>query len=154
MPDERAFRADIAAGRFIAGSARGKWQLRYVQWPIAIIGITARDGVVFHFRFDCQHYPEMPPTARLWDTQNNSPAALEYWPKGKGRVAAVFRPDWKGGSALYLPCDRVSLDGHGNWRTEYPSMIWDPVRGITQYLEIVHELLHSRDYLPSHTSNA
>jgi hypothetical protein len=147
-PDERAFRAEIASGKFLAGVARGKWRLFSVVWPVAVIGMTARDATVFHFRFDCQNYPETPPTARPWDHQRNAPATPEHWPKGTGRVAAVFRPDWKGGSALYLPCDRLSIEGHGNWRSDYPSMIWNPDRGITQYLEIVHELLTSRDYLP------
>jgi hypothetical protein len=61
----------------------------------------------------------------------------------------VFRPDWKQGTALYLPCDRVSREGHDNWRTETPTMIWRPERGIMQYLEIVHELLNCGDYQPA-----
>jgi hypothetical protein len=61
-------------------------------------------------------------------------------------VSAVFRTDWKNGTALYLPCDRESFAGHDNWRHEMPSKIWRPVDGIVQYLELVHELLQSRDY--------
>ena len=75
--------------------------------------------------------------------------AAERWPRGNGgRVSAVFNPSWKGGVALYLPCDRVSLEGHGNWVTEMPSKIWRPSAGIYQYLELVHDLLHSPDYAP------
>ena len=62
-------------------------------------------------------------------------------------MSSVFRSDWKGGIALYLPCDRVSIQGHDNWRTEMPSKIWRPTDGIVQYLELVYELLHSRDYV-------
>ena len=48
----------------------------------------------------------------------------------------------------YLPCDRESFVGHENWRHEMPSKIWRPAAGVVQYLELVHELLHSRDYTP------
>ena len=61
-------------------------------------------------------------------------------------MSAVFRTDWKNGTALYLPCDRESFVGHDNWRHEMPSKIWRPGDGIVQYLELVHELLQSRDY--------
>ena len=60
----------------------------------------------------------------------------------------VFRPDWKGGTALYLPCDRESIAGHDNWRHELPSKIWRPAAGINQCLELVHELLNCADYCP------
>ena len=63
-------------------------------------------------------------------------------------MASVFRPNWKAGSALYLPCDRESIRGHDNWRNEMPSKIWDPAKGIVHYLELVHELLNSADYVP------
>ena len=36
-------------------------------------------------------------------------------------VSAVFRPDWKHGQCLYLPCDRMSIEGHDNWRTNIPT---------------------------------
>ena len=70
------------------------------------------------------------------------------WPRSKGgRLGTVFRPDWKGGTALYLPCDRESIAGHDNWRHELPSKIWRPAAGINQYLEFVHELLNCRRLL-------
>ena len=61
----------------------------------------------------------------------NAVLAADQWPKGAGgRVTSVFRTNWKGGTALYLPCDRVSIQGHDNWRTEMPSKIWRPADGI------------------------
>jgi hypothetical protein len=47
-----------------------------------------------------------------------------------------------------LPCDRESITGHDNWRHELPSKIWRPAAGISQYLELVHELLNCADYCP------
>jgi len=153
-PDEKILMSHLKSGRYLSGEARRRWNLISINWPLAMIDIIASDSREFTLRFDCSNYPVSPPTARLWDINTDAPAANGAWPQGTGRVAAVFRTDWKGGSALYLPCDRVTIEGHANWRTEYPSMIWNPERGIVQYLEIVHELLNSRDYVPAASSAA
>jgi len=148
-PDEKAFRADVAKAAFRAGAAEMRWRLIIVHWPYAQIGVTAQDGREYAFRFNCAGFPEVPPTAGLWDIARDQALAQDLWPRSKGgRVGAVIRPDWKGGSALYLPCDRESIAGHDNWHTESPSKIWRPSSGIIQYLELVHELLHCRDYVP------
>lgn len=146
-PDERALRADVAKPIFRLGVAQGRWRLVAIVWPTVIIGITAKDGAEYVLRVDCSGYPSAPPTARLWDVERDGPLAVDRWPGSKGgRVRAVFRTDWKGGSALYLPCDRVSREGHDNWRVEAPTMIWRTRDGIVQYLEIVYELLNCGDY--------
>jgi hypothetical protein len=146
-PDEKALRADLESGRFLAGEARKRWRLISVEWPGVLIGITARDGQEFALRFDSSGYPQMPPTACLWNAERNAPLEVALWPKGGGRIAAVFNPNWKSGVALYLPCDRMAIEGHENWRNEHPAKIWNPANGISQYVEIVHELLQSRDYV-------
>ncbi len=146
-PDEKALRADLESGRFLAGAARKRWRLVAIEWPVALIAVSARDGQEYLLRFDCSGYPQNSPTARLWDAERNAPLEFAVWPKGGGRITAVFRNDWKAGTALYLPCDRTAIEGHDNWRTEHPSKIWNPSKGITQYVEIVHELLQSRDYV-------
>jgi hypothetical protein len=148
-PDERAFRADLERAPFRLGQAEGRWRLVEVSWPFALIGITAKDGREYLLRFNCTDFPQSPPTAGPWDPIKNAVLAFDRWPKSNGgRMGAVFRTDWKAGTALYLPCDREAIAGHDNWRTEQPSKIWRPHDGITQYLEIVHELLHCRDYSP------
>jgi hypothetical protein len=146
-PDEKTFRAHIESGRFLAGEIRGRWRLLLIAWPIALIGVTARDGREFVLRFECSNYPKSPPTARPWDVTNNAPLPFVNWPRGSGRVESVFRTSWKDGSALYLPCDRISIEGHDNWRNEHPSKIWNPEKGIVHYLEIVYDILQSRDYV-------
>lgn len=146
-PDEKALRADVESGRFLAGEAGGRWRLIAIEWPFVQIGVTAKDGFEFVLRFDCSGYPQTPPTARLWDAVRKVPLPFGDWPRGGGRIAAVFNPNWKSGVALYLPCDRTAIEGHDNWRHEHPSKIWNPAKGITQYVEIVHELLQSRDYI-------
>src|SRR5690606_209793 len=90
------------------------------------------------FRFDCEDYPQSPPTARPWDSAVDQPLAAAQWPGGTSRVPAVFRPDWKEGCCLYLPCDRIAAQGHDNWVNEHPSLQWSPQRGIVLYLNEVH----------------
>lgn len=146
-PDERAFRADLAQPKFRLGHLDGRWRLIDVAWPHASIGVTAKDGREYSLRFDCTGYPQVPPTAGPWDLEHNQILPFDRWPKSSGgRVGAVFNNGWKGGTALYLPCDREAIAGHDHWRAEMPSKIWRPVDGIVQYLELVHELLNCNDY--------
>lgn len=148
-PDERALQSDLAKPKFRLGEAEGRWRLVTVAWPFVLIGVTAKGGREYVLRFNCAGYPQAPPTGGPWDIERNTILAFDRWPRGKGgRVTSVFRTDWKNGSALYLPCDRESIAGHDNWRTEMPSKIWRPSDGIVQYLELVHELLNCGDYVP------
>jgi hypothetical protein len=148
-PDERALRADLAKPAFRLAQSEGRFRLLDIAWPAVLLGVVASDGQEYVLRFDCTGYPTGAPTARPWDAERNAPLAFDRWPGSKGgRVKAVFRTKWKDGTALYLPCDRVSREGHDNWRQETPTMIWRPERGILQYLEIVHELLNCGDYQP------
>lgn len=147
-PDEKAFRADLAKPAFRLGQVESRWRLFEISWPYAIVAVAARDHREFQLRFDCAGFPVQAPTARLWDYKRNTPLAPEFWPRsGGGRLGTVFRLDWKEGTALYLPCDRVAMVGHDDWRNQLPSKLWRPEAGLIQYLELVHELLNSRDYI-------
>ena len=148
-PDLRAFEADVVMAAFRLGEVENRWRQIETAWPFVLIAVTARDQREYVFRFDCQGYPQTAPTGGPWDQSRNAILEFDYWPRGDGgRVSAVFRTDWKGGAALYLPCDRESYAGHKNWRHEMPSKIWRPDDGIVHYLELVHELLNCRDYMP------
>jgi hypothetical protein len=148
-PDERAFRADIGKPAFRLAEAEGRWRLVGIAWPHALIALTAADRREYVLRLECRDYPQAPPTGGPWDVSRDSILPFDHWPCSKGgRVGTVFRPNWKGGTALYLPCDRESITGHDNWRREMPSKIWRPAAGINQYLELVHELLNCADYSP------
>ena len=146
-PDEKALRADLAKAAFRIGVAEKRWRLLGITWPHVFIAVAARDSREFALRFNCAGFPASPPTSGLWDMALNAMPTADDWPRsGGGRMGAVFRRDWKNGTALYLPCDREAIAGHDSWRTEMPSKIWRPSAGITQYLELVHELLNSHDY--------
>lgn len=146
-PDERALEADLKKAAFRLGEAEGRWRLVAVVWPFVLVAVFAKDGREWILRLNCAGYPEAAPTGGPWDLETNAVLTFDRWPRGKGgRLSAVFNPAWQSGTALYLPCDRAACVGHDHWRTEMPSKTWRPADGIVQYLELVHELLRSKDY--------
>ena len=145
-PDECALRADLEGARFLAGQDRGRWRLRAIEWPFVLVDVIARDHRVFLLRLNCAGFPHTPPTGAFWDANANAKLPAACWPQGGERIRLAFNPSWKDGNALYIPCDRESVVGHDAWPAQYPQLIWRPARGISHYLEVVHDLLQSRDY--------
>jgi hypothetical protein len=150
LPDERVFHDHVRGGSFQSGVDRKRWRLIEIQWPLAWIAVSAapreKGPDEYVFCFDLANYPAQAPTARPWDPEGKCPLAAGRWPGGSGRVAAVFKPGWKDGTCLYLPCDRISMEGHTGWPTQYPHLVWKFTSNITLYLEALHELLNSSDY--------
>ena len=149
-PDQALLKQDLTVPAFRCGEIDGRWRHVVTTWPYVVIAISAakRPGAPaeYGFRFECTGYRQIPVTAQPWDLQTNGPLPENQWPDGRTIVPSVFRPDWKGGQCLYLPCDRLSIDGHENWIHEYPNRIWQPSRGIICYLEQVYDLLNQVDY--------
>lgn len=149
-PDERAFRAHVASAAFQAGVDRGHWRVVSINWPQALMAVTAaaRPGSPdeFFLRLDLSGYPQQAPTATPWN-----PVADDVLPAGRRPrgeiVGLVFRSDWKEGRALYAPYDRVALQAHRNWLARYPGDAWTAGRDITFFLKQVHRLLNCDDYL-------
>lgn len=159
-PDQRLFAADLSSAEFRAGVLRGFWGLagaevlpEQPEWPVRILWVkaAARVGAPerFYLRLDLGGYRTASPTGTFWDLSTSAALATEKRPKGKkdSRCAKVFRTDWEGGGAFYHPYDRVAAKGHPNWVTEQPSLIWDSNHTIVDYLEEIHSLLNSGDYL-------
>lgn len=148
-PDERTFRAHLEEGPFRAGVEAGRWWLVAIDWPIAFIAIRAahRPGSphAFILRFELTNYPAAAPTAGPWDVATGALLGADRRPKGD-LVGKAFRTDWEDGRALYIPCDRVALSGHGDWPRQYPQWVWDVRKDITFYLRLVHERLNADDY--------
>ena len=150
---ERAFREHAERPDFQLAVLGGRWRVLRIQWPIADIAVTARDGMEWAFRFQLDGYPAQLPNARPCDAATGQPLPPAGWPKGVGRVAAVFNPGWNP-NALYLPCDRLALPGHDYWNNSHPELLWRPAVGIIHYLEIIHELLSSSSHHPTLRSAA
>ena len=143
---ERVLATHLAGGRFLSGAAAGRWRHVSTNWPHAVFGVTAADGAEFGLRFECSDYPRTPATAQPWDLESHAPLSFERWPTGQNRIPLAFNPRWKNGVCLYLPCDRLSIEGHANWYQEHPSLVWSPTLGVVHYLRVVHDLLNSGDY--------
>lgn len=149
-PDRLLLEQDLAAPEFRCGELEGRWRHVATIWPHAIIGVSAAERLnspaEYGFRFQCSGYRQTPVTAQPWDIATNSPLPFGRWPTGKSILPSIFRPEWKAGRCLYLPCDRLSIEGHDNWRNQYTSRLWQPRRGIICYLEQIYDLLHQGDY--------
>ena len=145
---EQLLREDLDNACFTAGVDRGYWRVASVIWPLAVIEIAAAPRTSspswWAFRFDLTGYPQAP-TALPWDIATNAPLPGEHWPGGGPRIMAAFNPGWRN-DALYMPVDRLALEGHDAWRQKHPSYIWDPALDISQYLRIVHGLLNDPSY--------
>jgi hypothetical protein len=149
-PDRLLLEQDLAAPEFRCGEIEARWRHVATRWPFAIFAVSAaerpRSPAEYGFRFECSGYRQNPPTAQPWDLGADAPLPANRWPNGRSIVPSVFRPKWKEGKCLYLPCDRISIDGHEKWRHDHPSRLWQPSRGIVCYLEQVYELLNQGDY--------
>jgi hypothetical protein len=141
---------DLAAPEFRRGEIEGRWRHVATSWPYTIITVAAPSRPPapdeYAFRFECSGYRQMPVTAQPWDITANAPLPANRWPTGTSIVPSVFRPGWKNGQCLYLPCDRMSIDGHDQWRSQHPSRLWQPSRGIICYVEQLYELFNQSDY--------
>lgn len=150
QPDRLLLDMDLAAASFRCGEIEGRWRHIATQWPYVIIAISApprpSGPTEFGFRFECTGYRQRPVTAQPWDIATDTPLPRANWPTGTAIVPSVFRFDWKHGHCLYLPCDRLSIEGHDQWRTQHPSRLWQPSRGIICYLEQLYDLFHESDY--------
>lgn len=148
-PDEAAFREHLAHARYQSGVDRGRWRLVEIEWPHAIFVVSAaarpESPDEFALRFQLDGYPQRLPTAGAWHLDEGRYLTAAERPKGV-RAGQAFRTDWQNGTALYVPCDRLAIEGHGDWATRYPNWIWDPQEGITRYLRLVHEILNDEDY--------
>ena len=149
-PDQLLLEQDLAAAEFRCGELEGRWRHVLTAWPNVVISVAAaprQNGPTeYAFRFDCTGYREAAVTAQPWNAETNSPLAHKDWPTGRSIVPSIFRPGWKDGQCLYLPCDRMSIHGHDNWRNVHPERLWNPGRGIICYLEQIYDLINSNDY--------
>ena len=149
-PDRLLLEHDLAAPEFRCGEIEGRWRRGTMTWPYLNGAVAAerRPGAPdeYGFRFECSGYRDTPVTARPWDVAEDTALPFHRWPAGKFIIPSIFRPEWKDGHCLYLPCDRLSIEGHDNWRSDHPSRLWQPQRGLVCYLEQLYDLFHQADY--------
>lgn len=151
MPPDRALlERDLLAAEFRCGEIEGRWRHVETSWPHVVISVPAaprtNSPAEYGFRFECSGYRQVAVTGGPWDIAARAPLAPHRWPTGRNILPSIFRPEWQNGECLYLPCDRRSIQGHGNWAAIHPARVWDPQRGILCYLEQLYDLLNSSDY--------
>jgi hypothetical protein len=149
-PDERALREDVAALDFLAGEVNGYWAIVAITWPNVFAWIAADNRKNAPVRFDvratCAGYPNRGPTGTFWDAKTKAPLAHPLWPKGRARVAHVFRTDWEGGLSFYHPFDGLALEKHSDWPQKYPSKLWTRDHTMADWLAEFHDLLNCDEY--------
>lgn len=149
-PDRQLLEQDLTAPEFRCGHLEGRWRHIDTTWPHVVIAVSAPERtnapVEYLFRFECSGYRQKAVTARPWDLESNSPLPPSRWPSGNAIIKSVFRPDWNSGQCLYLPCDRIAMEGHTDWPAQYPNRLWQPSRGIICYLEQIYDLLNQSGY--------
>ena len=149
-PDQLLLERDLAASEFRCGEIEGCWRHIVTNWPNVVIAVSTalrpNGPSECGSRFECTGYRQSAPTAQPWDLVSNTALSANRWPTGRSIVPSVFRPQWKDGTCLYLPCDRLAIEGHANWQHEHPTRLWNPARGIVCYLEQLYDLLNSNDY--------
>jgi hypothetical protein len=149
-PDRVLLELDLAAPAFRCGEIEGQWRHLATTWPHAVFAVAApprpRAPDTYEFRFNCSGYRATPVSAQPWDHAANRSLPDARWPTGPRILSSIFRPEWRNGQCLYLPCDGMSIEGHPNWRIEHPSRLWQPDRGIICYLEQLHGLFFDSDY--------
>ena len=152
-PSQRLFEADLKSAEFRSGVLKEDWGVAAVDWPRVILWVRAAPRVGapnrYHVALDLEGYRGAAPTGAFWDPTTEAMLDAPRRPKGKAnsRFAKVFRTDWGNGKAFYHPYDRVAADGHSNWRTQQPHLVWTPDHTIVDYLEEIRSLLNSDDYV-------
>ena len=149
-PDERLFKAHLEEAAFQSGVDAGKWGLHgdvnSIVWPNATLWVAAdkevyTPGKIF-LHFELTNYPTAAPTACPWNIETNQRLEDAAWPKLTGKFHLVFRHNWQIRTALYAPCDRLTIPGHGHWETQFPMWWWKSNFTIVKYLAFVHQCLN------------
>jgi hypothetical protein len=153
MMDEAAFRKDLESGAFQFGLLEGYWEIPPAPpaaWPYWFVTVRSNlptvNGGAITLRFTLDGYPARPPQATPWDLAKNAPLTAADYPKGPRTLTQAFNPNWHGGQALYLPCDRSARDGHPAWKTQHPDYYWQPTFTIATYLQCVRRCLNPFRY--------
>lgn len=149
-PAERSIRGHIVGARFQSGIDDKRWRLISLEWPSALIAVSAasreKSPAEYVLKFDLGGYPLPGLTAGVWDMTTNAFLAEGFRPKGD-RAGRVFRTDWEVGRALYAPWDYVALNSHEQWSGQYPLQAWNANRDLTFYLVNTWEVLNDDEYL-------
>ena len=147
-PDEKIFSDHLGNVDFQLGLENYDWGIDEIErdWPNKIIWIKSHIKIngteKIYLFFNLENYPEQAPTSYPWDILKDTKLIASEWPKGNPSINSAFNAGWKSGSALYIPCDRIAMQGHENWKQNHPDIWWTSDKTITHYLKTVFRLLN------------
>jgi hypothetical protein len=142
---EELLKLDLEKPEYLSGEFDSDWGKVEIengpQWPISIFWVRAKGNLKYYLRFDLTNYNQEAPTAQLWDIETNLPLAQEHFPKWSKRCLQVFKI-W-GNQCIYLPCDRMAINGHSDWPVLHAYLVWKSgIDSIHKYLNEVHQILN------------
>ena len=142
-PEITLLKAHLETVAFQSGIADGSWgiiQDERLTKSFVLIWILAKTGDKYFFRFDLNGYNEQAPTAILWNNEGNIPLEQSQWPLFNKRAKQVFKK-WR--DCLYIPCDRIALNAHAQWPSQYPNLRWKPFEdSIIKYVDELYHILN------------
>lgn len=147
-PSRDVFLQHLDAADYLAGEMEGNWGTHNnegPEWPFVIFWIKLEDGGKIYLRFNFQDYNRLAPNSIPWDQTTNNVLDSPKWPKYNKRCSQIFRPEWRR-DALYLPCDRIAINGHGDWPQKHPYLIWKAGDSFVKYLKEVYQALNPDSY--------
>ena len=73
------FHEHLNSPEFESGEIEGRWGVltsgNGPNWPISILWVKSTTEGIFNFKFDFSDYPNLAPTAVIWDVENQRPLA-------------------------------------------------------------------------------
>ena len=147
-PDEKMLNEHLNGAEFQLGTEDEKWGLveTSIDWPKRIFWVQSSIPPLeqdrYYFLFDLENYPNTAPTSMPWDIELNKGLEFSKWPKGTERINAAFNHGWNNGTALYIPCDRIAMNGHETWRQQFPHVWWSSDKTIVHYLRTIYKYLN------------
>ena len=92
--NETAFRKHLRQDAFQLGIDDGRWRLVSINWPRAVVALSAPDKLDEYFiRFRLNDYPAHPPGIELWNEKNHVTIPPECWPAWFNHFIAASYPD-------------------------------------------------------------
>jgi hypothetical protein len=157
MTSAERLKHDLERGPFLAGEDHGRWRLVNLDGVIVVVAVSAEPLAgapdEYNLRLVCEGYPDALPLGVFWDPASGRELADEQWPVLAGDDRA-FRTDWRGNGgptglrSLYIITDAQTFAiKAASWLPAHALEAWRPAVGITCYLEVVYDRLHSPRYL-------
>lgn len=145
-PSLELFNEHLSSAEYQSGEIEERWgkiiNENGPKWPVFIFWVTSSTGDKYNFKFDFTSYPNLAPTAIMWNVSTSSPLDPAKRPKHTKRQQQAFK-HW-GKPSNYLPCDRIAFDpGHSSWANQHSTLVWNNrTDTFLKYLNELYQILN------------